>query len=111
MLFRSYLCHLPIVGLLQVDLWAVPAPALVKFLTVVMATQVLGLASYHVMVRYTDVGVWLHGRRNRVGPGSRSDGAVLAGIPPHHVSTGMNRGSGQSWALTERSLRESGPTS
>jgi hypothetical protein len=104
-----YLCHLPIVGLLQVDLWAVPAPALVKFLTVVMATQVLGLASYHVMVRYTVLGVWLHGRRNRVGPGSRSDGVDAAGIPPHHVSKRMNSGYGRSGAPAERSLRESGP--
>jgi glucans biosynthesis protein C len=80
-----YLCHLPIVGLLQVNLWAIPAPAVVKFLAVLLATQLLGLASYHVMVRYTVLGVWLHGRRDRVGAGSRWRGFESAGIPPVHV--------------------------
>jgi peptidoglycan/LPS O-acetylase OafA/YrhL len=63
-----YLCHLPIVGLLQVDLLLVPAPAVVKFSAVVAVTLALCLASYHVMVRYTFLGVWLHGRRDRGRP-------------------------------------------
>jgi hypothetical protein len=104
-----YLCHLPIVGLLQVDLWGVQAPVLVKFLAVLTATQILGLASYHVMVRHTVLGVWLHGRRDRFGPGSRSDGVDSAGIPPHHVARELNTRQGRPWAPAGRSLRESGP--
>ena len=60
-----YLCHLPIVGLLQVDLAQVPVPAALKFLVVLATTMALGLASYQVLVRYTAVGTWLHGRRHR----------------------------------------------
>jgi glucans biosynthesis protein C len=60
-----YLTHLPIVGLLQVDLHPVAAPAVVKFLIVLSATMALTLASYQVLVRHTFVGLWLHGRRDR----------------------------------------------
>jgi peptidoglycan/LPS O-acetylase OafA/YrhL len=63
-----YLCHLPIVGLLQVDLFPVQASALVKFLIVLTVTLGMGLASYHVFVRYTFLGTWLHGRRTRPSP-------------------------------------------
>jgi fatty acid desaturase/peptidoglycan/LPS O-acetylase OafA/YrhL len=60
-----YLCHLPIVGLLQVDLLALNAPAAVKFLIVLGGTLTLCLASYQVVVRHTLLGAWLHGRRDR----------------------------------------------
>jgi peptidoglycan/LPS O-acetylase OafA/YrhL len=63
-----YLVHLPIVGLLQVDLFAVEVPAVVKFFLVLVVTMGLGLASYQVGVRYTWLGVWLHGRRDRPQP-------------------------------------------
>jgi len=62
-----YLCHLPLVGLVQVDLFAVPAPAVLKFLAALGVSLGLGLASYQVLVRYTTIGVWLHGRRQRPG--------------------------------------------
>jgi peptidoglycan/LPS O-acetylase OafA/YrhL len=60
-----YLCHLPIVGLVQVWLFAVQAPAAFKFMAALGISMAIGLASYHVMVRYTTIGVWLHGRRER----------------------------------------------
>jgi glucans biosynthesis protein C len=60
-----YLTHLPIVGLLQVDLHPVAAPATLKFLIVLSGTMALTLASYHVLVRHTFVGLWLHGSRDR----------------------------------------------
>ena len=60
-----YLCHLPIIGLLQVDLFPVRAPATVKFSIVLTVTMAICLASYHVMVRHTFLGLWLHGRRER----------------------------------------------
>jgi len=71
-----YLCHLPIVGLLQVDLLPVPAPASLKFLIVLVVTMALCLASYQVMVRHTFLGVWLHGRRDRT-PAAAHDSARL----------------------------------
>jgi fatty acid desaturase len=62
-----YLCHLPVVGLLQLDLFAARIPTYAKFLVVVSVTIVLGLLSYQVLVRNTFLGVWLHGRRERSG--------------------------------------------
>jgi peptidoglycan/LPS O-acetylase OafA/YrhL len=63
-----YLCHLPIVGLLQLDLFSVRAPAAVKFATVLTVTMSLCLASYQVVVRHSVLGLWLHGRRERTRP-------------------------------------------
>jgi fatty acid desaturase/peptidoglycan/LPS O-acetylase OafA/YrhL len=71
-----YLCHLPIIGLLQVDLLAVRAPAALKFSIVLAATMAICLASYQVLVRHTFLGTWLHGRRDR---------GRLARIPAPHV--------------------------
>jgi glucans biosynthesis protein C len=64
-----YLCHLPIVGLIQVLLWPVAAPAGLKFLVALAGTMALCMASYHSMVRFTFLGLWLHGRRQRVSRG------------------------------------------
>ena len=75
-----YLCHLPIVGLVQVDLYPVQASALVKFLVVLTVAMSLGLASYHVLVRYTVLGIWLHGRRTR--PGSEASKAPTTPTRP-----------------------------
>jgi peptidoglycan/LPS O-acetylase OafA/YrhL len=60
-----YLCHLPIVGLLQVDLYSLALPAGVKFALVLSGTVAICLASYHAAVRHTWLGLWLHGRRER----------------------------------------------
>jgi peptidoglycan/LPS O-acetylase OafA/YrhL len=60
-----YLCHLPLVGLIQLDLEGVLLPAELKFLIVVGLTVLLALASYQTLVRYTFVGTCLHGRRRR----------------------------------------------
>jgi peptidoglycan/LPS O-acetylase OafA/YrhL len=67
-----YLCHLPLVGLIQLDLEGAPLPAGVKFLVVVGLTTFLCLASYHALVRYTFLGSWLHGSRKRVSGRSQS---------------------------------------
>jgi peptidoglycan/LPS O-acetylase OafA/YrhL len=104
-----YLCHLPIVGLLQVDLRAVRAPAPVKFLGVLTAALLLGVTSYHVMIRHTILGSWLHGRRERGGPGSRSGGAIRR--PSRHIRTLMGRISVTAGPRSGRagSLRSRGP--
>ena len=60
-----YLTHLPIVGLLQVDLHPLPIAAAWKFLIVLSGTMALTLASYQLMVRHTFLGAWLHGKRDR----------------------------------------------
>ena len=60
-----YLCHLPLVGLLQVDLLPVRAPAAIKFVVVFTVTMAVCLSSYQVMVRHTFLGLWLHGPRMR----------------------------------------------
>lgn len=60
-----YLTHMPILGLIQVDLYHVPGSALWKFPLVLTGTLALGLASYQTLVRYTPIGTGLHGRRER----------------------------------------------
>jgi peptidoglycan/LPS O-acetylase OafA/YrhL len=62
-----YLVHMPIIGLLQGDLYGVPGHALWKFPIVWVVTLALGFASYQTLVRYTTLGAWLHGRRERPG--------------------------------------------
>jgi peptidoglycan/LPS O-acetylase OafA/YrhL len=80
-----YLCHLPIVGLVQVNLFTVHAPAALKFLASLGISMGLGLASYQVLVRHTTIGRWLHGPRDR-------PATVVAFRPPARVA------SARSWA-------------
>jgi peptidoglycan/LPS O-acetylase OafA/YrhL len=60
-----YLTHLPLIGLLQMDLHPLALPAALKFVVVLATTLALTLGSYQIMVRHTFLGVWLHGRRER----------------------------------------------
>jgi peptidoglycan/LPS O-acetylase OafA/YrhL len=66
-----YLCHLPIVGLLQVDLYPLAIPGAAKFAVALSGTLLLCIASYQVAVRHTFLGLWLHGRRERLRPVDR----------------------------------------
>jgi glucan biosynthesis protein C len=66
-----YLCHLPLVGLIQLDLAGGVLPAGWKFLIVIGLTTLLALASYHTLVRYSFLGTCLHGRRQRLSLRSR----------------------------------------
>ena len=79
--FWVYLVHLPIVGLVQVDLLRVPIPTAAKFGLTWAFTMGLGLASYHAFVRRTALGRFLGGRgrpRARQAAGTRVDvGATL----------------------------------
>ena len=68
--FWLYLVHLPIVGLVQLDLLRVAIPTVAKFGLVWGFTMGLGLASYHVFVRRTALGRFL---------GSRGPAAVVEG--------------------------------
>lgn len=60
-----YLVHMPILGLVQVDLMRIPGHPLWKAPLVLLITVAIGLASYRAFVRYTAIGVILHGRRER----------------------------------------------
>jgi peptidoglycan/LPS O-acetylase OafA/YrhL len=60
-----YLIHMPIIGLVQVDLARVPGHALWKCPVVLITTLAIGLASYQTLVRHGALGTWLHGKRER----------------------------------------------
>jgi glucans biosynthesis protein C len=60
-----YLIHMPILGLIQVDLYRLPGHALWKFPLVLAGTLAVGFASYQTLVRHTAIGTALHGRRER----------------------------------------------
>jgi peptidoglycan/LPS O-acetylase OafA/YrhL len=58
-----YLVHLPVVMALQVMVYPIEAPALVKILIVTGGAFLILLASYHVAVRHSWLGKWLNGRK------------------------------------------------
>ncbi|WP_245324656.1 acyltransferase family protein [Bradyrhizobium sp. AT1] len=58
-----YLIHMPIVMALQVTLSQLDWPGPFKFAIILIAALLPMLASYHLMVRFTFVGVLLNGRR------------------------------------------------
>lgn len=76
-----YLCHFPVVGFLQVSLFHLAVPAGVKVLLVIVATTAFGLLSYQSAVRYTFIGAFLNGRRQRSTTLQRVPTERLAPIP------------------------------
>jgi glucans biosynthesis protein C len=60
-----YLVHMPLVCLLQLDLFGLPWGPEVKCAVVIVTAVALGLLSYHAMVRYTFIGNCLHGPRKK----------------------------------------------
>ena len=62
-----YLIHMPILGLIQADLYLLPGHALWKFPVVLAGTLAIGFGSYQCLVRHTAIGAGLHGRRKRAG--------------------------------------------
>jgi peptidoglycan/LPS O-acetylase OafA/YrhL len=72
-----YLCHLPVVGLLQIGFAGLELPAAAKFASVTSLAMLVGLATYRAFVRYTIIGAFLNGPRER-----RSDRYEAALIPP-----------------------------
>lgn len=57
-----YLVHLPVVMALQVLVYPLAAPALVKFAIVMAGASLILFASYHLAVRRSFLGRWLNGR-------------------------------------------------
>ena len=60
-----YLIHLPIVVALQVAVSHLPWPWPIKFATILVVALPVMVASYHLLVRYTCIGIVLNGRRLR----------------------------------------------
>jgi glucan biosynthesis protein C len=60
-----YLIHMPILGLIQGDLYLVPGHALWKAPVVLAVTLAIGFGTYQCLVRHTAIGTALHGRRKR----------------------------------------------
>ena len=60
--FWIYLVHLPIVGLMQADLYGIKVTPAAKFAATLAVTLALGLASFEVGVRRTALGRFLDGR-------------------------------------------------
>jgi glucans biosynthesis protein C len=60
-----YLIHLPIVVALQVTVSPLDWPWPIKFATILVVALPVMLASYHLLVRYTYIGIVLNGRRFR----------------------------------------------
>ena len=58
-----YLIHLPLVMALQVALSQLDWPGLIKFAVILVVALPPMLASYHLLVRFTVIGVVLNGRR------------------------------------------------
>ncbi len=72
-----YLVHLPIVMALQVVVFRLPAPALVKWALVLLLAFPTLLLSYQWLVRYSFIGAILNGRRRpRPARGRRVDAAL-----------------------------------
>jgi peptidoglycan/LPS O-acetylase OafA/YrhL len=60
-----YIIHLPIVGLSNIALQQLTIGAIPKFLTTALASLTVAVLSYQAFVRYTWIGLALHGARTR----------------------------------------------
>jgi glucan biosynthesis protein C len=60
-----YLFHMPLVCLMQLNLFGLPLGPELKCCIVIGTAVALGLATYQTMVRYTVIGAYLHGPRTR----------------------------------------------
>lgn len=60
-----YIIHIPVLMVLQLVIRDVAGPAELKFAGVLLATVMIGLATYQIMVRYTFIGAILNGRRRK----------------------------------------------
>lgn len=63
-----YIIHLPVVVVMQLAVYDVAWPSAVKFAVVIAATTGICLLSYQGLVRYTVLGRFLHGPRDRQPP-------------------------------------------
>lgn len=73
-----YIIHLPIVLVLQqvVSQWQMPAEA--KLAIIIGVAMAVMLVSYQLMVRYTFIGTWLNGKKQKPGRRSKTEGVAVA---------------------------------
>lgn len=64
--YWMYLIHLSLVATGQILLMSVQMNSVLKFLSILLATLIITLATYHFFIRFSIVGEWLHGKRERV---------------------------------------------
>ena len=72
-----YILHIPVVMGLQLAVRNLPGPTELKFAGVLLATVMIGLVTYQIMVRYTFIGAILNGRRRKVKRESHGQEALL----------------------------------
>ncbi|CAM3275148.1 acyltransferase family protein [Asticcacaulis taihuensis] len=72
-----YILHIPVVMGLQLAVRNLPGPAELKFGGVLLATVMIGLLTYQIMVRYTFIGAILNGRRRKVKRAGHGQEALL----------------------------------
>lgn len=58
-----YIAHLPVVEAIQVAVYPLAAPAIVKFAIIVAVSLLILFAGYELLVRHSWLGAWLNGRR------------------------------------------------
>ncbi len=75
--YWMYLCHLPIVAALHLCLHWVDMPSVLKFVVVSCGTTLIGLSSYHLFVRYTIFGTYLHGSKDKAGTASAAESTSM----------------------------------
>lgn len=74
--YWMYLIHLSLVAAGQVLLINVQLNGILKFLIIFVTTMAITLATYHFFIRFSIVGEWLHGKRERL-RNSREKSRVL----------------------------------
>jgi hypothetical protein len=67
-----YLVHLALVVGMQVGFIYTGIPGSLKFALILGITLALTLVSYHYLIRYTIVGEWMHGKRQKPTGGRRA---------------------------------------
>lgn len=64
--YWMYLIHLSLVATGQILLLGIQMNSILKFFIILVATIIITLATYHFFIRFSLIGEWLHGKRERV---------------------------------------------
>jgi glucans biosynthesis protein C len=64
--YWMYLIHLSLVVTGQVLMLSVRINGVLKFIIILIATMIITLATYHFFIRFSIIGEWLHGKRERL---------------------------------------------
>lgn len=64
--YWMYLIHLSLVATGQVLMMNIQLNSIFKFLIILVTTMIITLITYHFFIRFSIIGEWLHGKRERV---------------------------------------------